>query len=719
MCDPAQEADNLQKTGQDTIDTTKNAVQKVVSGVNKSVDNILRNPLPTIEVVALTWALGPEGFALATETTAAAVASAAVSAANGGKLENIALAAATAYAGAQIGSEAATYLPPGTSDTLKQIVASSSGSAATAALRGGSLSSVIASGVSGAVSSYVSEDLKTAGYTKVDNKLITNATNAATKAILQGKDVGTAISSSIAATGLSAVISGRADQINKNNELGQSLATKAQELATAGQDFLSSNLTPLEATAKAQYDQAIKDQQAYNEAKNSFDAVYKLYNDNKTAYEADNSKTAAYEAANAAATRANELAPTLKTLGDTMSASAAAYNETAGRYTTVKQQFESTYINPLADLNKQVTDINSQNEALSKATGEDYVKYNQELKANADQLARSIAGEASVNAAEKYGLPDKPIDIIDDTAKVPTTVTTTPGNAPDDYGTITVTADKLPPDPSGLEIIPTDMAKKPDAITAEAPALPAKPETPTTPTTPTTTTSPEVKPTITTMNMDNKLISLLNPSLQKSPAPPDASQTPVDDGTIGSTASTGPKATWLGGIKKVSPMYNPLAAVLPDPYSFDSLAPAAPTPASFFSYGSESKPADNLLGGSTNTTSPLASATTTNPVQQYAAGGQVMNSPLMAAAGGVPHKGSHYVQGAGGGQDDLVDAKLADGEYVFDAEIVSALGDGSNKEGARKLDAMREAIRKHKRSGPLHTIPPKAKSPLAYLKGIK
>jgi hypothetical protein len=92
----------------------------------------------------------------------------------------------------------------------------------------------------------------------------------------------------------------------------------------------------------------------------------------------------------------------------------------------------------------------------------------------------------------------------------------------------------------------------------------------------------------------------------------------------------------------------------------------------------------------------------------------------MAASGGdVFHKGSHYVQGAGGGQDDLVDAKLADGEYVFDAEIVSALGDGSNKEGARKLDQMREAIRRHKRSAPLHTIPPKAKSPLAYLKGIK
>jgi hypothetical protein len=52
----------------------------------------------------------------------------------------------------------------------------------------------------------------------------------------------------------------------------------------------------------------------------------------------------------------------------------------------------------------------------------------------------------------------------------------------------------------------------------------------------------------------------------------------------------------------------------------------------------------------------------------------------------------------------------------MDADIVAALGDGSSKEGAAKLDKFREAIRKHKRSAPLNKIPPKAKSPLAYLK---
>lgn len=74
------------------------------------------------------------------------------------------------------------------------------------------------------------------------------------------------------------------------------------------------------------------------------------------------------------------------------------------------------------------------------------------------------------------------------------------------------------------------------------------------------------------------------------------------------------------------------------------------------------------------------------------------------------------INGEGGGQDDVVDIKAAPGEYVMDAEIVSALGDGNNEEGARKLDEMRVNIRKHKRTGGLTSIPPKAKAPEQYMK---
>lgn len=89
------------------------------------------------------------------------------------------------------------------------------------------------------------------------------------------------------------------------------------------------------------------------------------------------------------------------------------------------------------------------------------------------------------------------------------------------------------------------------------------------------------------------------------------------------------------------------------------------------------------------------------------------------------HEGDHllgdessHVQGRDPGQSDLVDARLSPGEYVMDADVVSALGDGNNDAGAQRLDEMREAIRRHKRSAGPESIPPKALSPLEYLKEI-
>ena len=75
-----------------------------------------------------------------------------------------------------------------------------------------------------------------------------------------------------------------------------------------------------------------------------------------------------------------------------------------------------------------------------------------------------------------------------------------------------------------------------------------------------------------------------------------------------------------------------------------------------------------------------------------------------------------YLSGDGGGQDDLIDAKLSDGEYVFDASTVSDLGDGNNAAGARKLDMFRKNIRKHKRGGKVN-LPPRVKSLESYLRG--
>ena len=105
------------------------------------------------------------------------------------------------------------------------------------------------------------------------------------------------------------------------------------------------------------------------------------------------------------------------------------------------------------------------------------------------------------------------------------------------------------------------------------------------------------------------------------------------------------------------------------------------------------------------------------------------NLPVKKASGGriggisqikqdpVIHK---YLRGyRGGGQSDNIMAMLSPNEYVMDAATVADLGDGNPDEGARKLDGMRENIRKHKRSASPKSIPPKAKSPEQYMKGAK
>lgn len=237
------------------------------------------------------------------------------------------------------------------------------------------------------------------------------------------------------------------------------------------------------------------------------------------------------------------------------------------------------------------------------------------------------------------------------------------------------------------------------------------PDIPTAPTTPRTPTTPS-----------SPLSTLSIPAIGAAGA-----SSGSDGGSSGVSSSSGSslKESWLGGTgtsaKGGKSVIDPLSATSPSisrSENMDDIQTAGdyiPKP-DFYSYGDVPDISTNLQlkkGGSVP--SPLVAA---NRVAHKASGGGIMAAPLMAAAGGdVPHKGSHYVQGAGGGQDDLIDARLADGEYVFDADIVAALGDGSNKEGAKKLDAMRRAIRKHKRSAPADKIPPKAKSPLAYMRG--
>jgi len=84
--------------------------------------------------------------------------------------------------------------------------------------------------------------------------------------------------------------------------------------------------------------------------------------------------------------------------------------------------------------------------------------------------------------------------------------------------------------------------------------------------------------------------------------------------------------------------------------------------------------------------------------------------------GGLDGLGGKYVEGKGNGTSDDIAAMLANGEYVFSADVVAALGNGSNKAGASALDQMVSKIRERARSAPPDKLSPDAKSPLEYLK---
>ena len=74
--------------------------------------------------------------------------------------------------------------------------------------------------------------------------------------------------------------------------------------------------------------------------------------------------------------------------------------------------------------------------------------------------------------------------------------------------------------------------------------------------------------------------------------------------------------------------------------------------------------------------------------------GDDMVKHLVAWQKGGGHQGPGQVKGIGSGQEDKIPAWLSDGEYVWSAQDVADLGDGSTDEGVRRLDQMRQMVRR-------------------------
>lgn len=142
---------------------------------------------------------------------------------------------------------------------------------------------------------------------------------------------------------------------------------------------------------------------------------------------------------------------------------------------------------------------------------------------------------------------------------------------------------------------------------------------------------------------------------------------PIPTTTTNAAGQTVPRRPGSGGISYFSPMvYTPQAAPAAAPVVAEPAvaAPVNPTVEDRYAEGGMAHGGLGSLGG-------------------YSDGGQLLRGPGDGVSDDIPAM-------IGGKQP----ARLADGEFVVPARIVSELGNGSTEAGARKLYAMMDRIKK-------------------------
>ena len=416
------------KAVSDTFQSIGNALGSIGNTITNTINAVINNPLPVIEAIAVSYALGPEGLgsigadtaatdvaAAGADTAAAAagtdaastaliqntalraaVTNAAVVAMNGGDINKMVLAIGSAYAGSYIGqyvgSSAATAstsagMTQATTDLVKQVVTSASGQAATAALQGQSINQVMYAGIAGAASGAVTNELKAAGYTNVPTTYVANATAAATKAILNGQDPATAIQNSAKATTIAQAVSVGTDQLNG--------------LQKTAQDFYKNTFLPTVQKAQADFttdvqplqDQYTKLQATVQPAAQSFNDALATYNNDVAQYNANNgdySKTA--DQINAEGAALSQQAPViqqqisdLNTLGSQLTAAQVEYKPLSDAAQAAQTQ-----------LNTYLDSINQQ----SAVVAGNVVDYQNTVTQDATNITQQLADE-TVKQAEQ------------------------------------------------------------------------------------------------------------------------------------------------------------------------------------------------------------------------------------------------------------------------------------------------------------------------------
>jgi hypothetical protein len=149
--------------------------------------------------------------------------------------------------------------------------------------------------------------------------------------------------------------------------------------------------------------------------------------------------------------------------------------------------------------------------------------------------------------------------------------------------------------------------------------------------------------------------------------------------TYGPIAAVGMGAAYLGGAFKPIPAGEPANADLFKTTGADLLAK---DPAKY-----------SLNFGGTNTTYGA------NPYDQMYSAYKTVPTPVAFARGGIasledfPRKNGP-ISGPGTGTSDSVPAMLSDGEFVFTAKAVRAMGQGSRRKGAKRMYALMKQLEK-------------------------
>lgn len=369
-----------------------NEVGNLIENVGNMAENILKDPLPTIATVALTAVGVPYP-----------VAAAAVTAAKGGSIQDIAISAGTAYIGQQVGEFAGNAagelagetMSESTKQLITQVVTQASGPAAVVALRGGSFQQILEAGVAGGVTGALSNTLKTEfnmDPKALDTQTLTNATNAAVKAVLSGKSISEAVMNAAAVTAMSSTIEGQTSKLFSNNETLSGIRSQFDSLKKEASDFFTNSLDPVQQEAQAKYQAADQLRTEYAGIRNEYESKMAQYNEAKANNDVDT--------ANALVPQIDSLAEQLNNRVAGLNTATEAFNEVFGRLDPLKSTYQN-YVTQLNSLSDTASTIAQEQEQLASDIGENTVKYKDTVLGERAKLLEDINRQSLIESQKE------------------------------------------------------------------------------------------------------------------------------------------------------------------------------------------------------------------------------------------------------------------------------------------------------------------------------